>query len=1595
MKRKFLSVLLALMMVISAVGGATVTANADILPYDATLTITPGESEITKTSGEVDVIYTLKISPPEGQHIGVFSFTLAAPAGMTLATNKTTTKGGDGYWEDDTFFYHSTFNPGGIFETSFAYTPETGVFLASGSNPDMGRILTSSAEFMTIKATITDASIVADYALVVTGENVGPDGTDKFTFVVDSQKVSVVDSVITIDDVDITTDHKQKPKKGDSDEPGLSYVAGDPFSGTIEWEPDDNPFKANTVYTAHFTLTANPGYIFGQGVSVKAYGAQIDDRTVSSDGKTLTFSYTFSATADKDMPTCVAPTGLTATYGDLLSGVTLTNPIGNTAGAWTWEDDSQAVGNVGTNTFKATFTPSDAATYQTVSNIDVDVTVGPKAISDVAISTISNQEYTGNEIKPELTVTGDSGKTLVEDVDYTVLYASNTNVGTATATVQAIAGGNYTFSDVSENFNIVAKAGAVSVSGDLNKTYDGASVDPTGLTVNTNGSTGALTYKYYTDPAATEGETTSAPKDAGAYSVKVFMAADSNFDAAVSDPFVFTISKAPLTVTADDMSITYGDPAPAYTVSYAGFKGSEDSSVLDETSLAYACDYALGSDAGDYTITPSGVAADNYDISFVAGTLTVSAKALANSMMATVDNVTYNNEEFKPTPVITDGSALVEGQDFTYSYSGNKDAGTATVTATGKGNYTGTATGTFVISPATYTYPVDTTQDISVGSGLEAITVATSSTTGVGAGGEAVTGTLKWYSDSDRATEAVDTDLNAEIAGNTVTLYWEFTATDANYTTVAEEGQTVFTIVAGAPQDLSFDTGDISKIYGDAAFTNAATNSSSGGGAITYTSSDTGVATVDASGEVTILKAGTTNITASAAAVTGTYAKTDISYTLTVGQRTISVQPNTFEITKEYDGTKNPGTDSGSISWSGILPADSGISVTTSTLPDYTDEKVHDETLNVPLVITGDTNNNYVLENSTVAVPASITVKDLGAVGPTVAITGTYTYTGSPIAPAFTVKDGGTDLASTDYDAVPSDNVDAGTGKLTVSAKAGGNYTWSPAVVETFTIGKGTYGGLTTGAVAAKYGKTVTFDLDTLGFPAGYTVSSLVIGGSILDNSKLTGKILEFELKNDPSLVDDTAMANVTIGGLANYDNFTASITITVLDKSTQAGFKFPSAAVNKVYGDDDFTVVATGEEAGSSVTYASDDTSVATVDPVSGEVTILKAGTAVITATASATTDYAVATDSYTLTVGKASITIQVMDKTVYVNSVAPDLSAPIAGTDYTVTGLIGADALATVPTLNYASAPDMSTTGTVAITAIGAGVPVGGNYDSTITYIDGTLTIRAKSSSSGSATRSYTLSFNTNGGSEIKSVSKVSGTLVDLAEYKPVREGYTFDGWYRDIALTNSLSTVTLDRNITVYAKWTEEQIEKEEPSFGDVKAEDWFYDAVRYVNENGLMMGTSASQFSPVEYTTRGMIVAILHRLEDLPKADLDGLFQDVNPNGYYAEAIAWASDKKIVSGHSDGSFGPDDYITREQMAVILMNYAKFKGYDVSAAADLSDFADSGKVSAWALDAMSWANAEAFIQGSGEKLMPASYAERAQVAAILQRFIEKNSK
>ncbi len=265
---------------------------------------------------------------------------------------------------------------------------------------------------------------------------------------------------------------------------------------------------------------------------------------------------------------------------------------------------------------------------------------------------------------------------------------------------------------------------------------------------------------------------------------------------------------------------------------------------------------------------------------------------------------------------------------------------------------------------------------------------------------------------------------------------------------------------------------------------------------------------------------------------------------------------------------------------------------------------------------------------------------------------------------------------------------------------------------------------------------------------------------------------------------------------------------------------------------------------------------------------------------------------------------------------------------------------------------------------------------------------------SSGGGGVSRYTVKFDTDGGSTIKNayVTRNSKLTEPTA---PTKEGYVFDGWYQDKDFTEKYdfeSKVT--KSFTLYAKWVSDW----QNPFVDVDENDWYYENVKYVNENGLMKGTTETTFAPNLELTRGMFVTILYRLDGEPAVNRGVPFADVNTDDYFANAVIWGQQCGIISGVSETEFAPNANITREQMATILYRYAKYKEYDVSVGEDTNilSYDDAFDVSDYAYPALQWTCGAGLIKGRTETtLNPQDNATRAETAAILMRFIEGNVK
>ncbi len=272
---------------------------------------------------------------------------------------------------------------------------------------------------------------------------------------------------------------------------------------------------------------------------------------------------------------------------------------------------------------------------------------------------------------------------------------------------------------------------------------------------------------------------------------------------------------------------------------------------------------------------------------------------------------------------------------------------------------------------------------------------------------------------------------------------------------------------------------------------------------------------------------------------------------------------------------------------------------------------------------------------------------------------------------------------------------------------------------------------------------------------------------------------------------------------------------------------------------------------------------------------------------------------------------------------------------------------------------------------------------------------------SSSGKTTYKVTTSAVNNGGVNASPSSAEKGAAITIT-LSPDK-GYKLDKLTVTDGSGKTVSTVKKSDTVYTftmpasavkvgvsYVKATETP---SETKFNDVSANDWFASAVDYVTGKGMMNGTADNTFSPKANTTRGMVVTVLYRLENQPSTSAAS-FTDVASGAYYANAVAWANANGIVSGYGSGKFGPNDKVTREQLAAILYRYAQYKKYDVSVGEDTNilSYDDAQSISSYAIPAIQWACGAGVVTGkSGSKLDPKGNATRAEVAAMLMRFCE----
>ena len=472
----------------------------------------------------------------------------------------------------------------------------------------------------------------------------------------------------------------------------------------------------------------------------------------------------------------------------------------------------------------------------------------------------------------------------------------------------------------------------------------------------------------------------------------------------------------------------------------------------------------------------------------------------------------------------------------------------------------------------------------------------------------------------------------------------------------------------------------------------------------------------------------------------------------------------------------------------------------------------------------------------------------------------------------------------------------------------------------------------------------------------------------------------------------------ISQGDLSLGNNYTITFVpgkYTVTDKLPQPDFKFGDGPIKKTYGDDSFTMTATGAAEGSTVSYKSSDTNVATVDE-NGTVTIVGAGNATITATAAETKDYVSANAAYTLMVARAKLTITAKDQSAYIGDKVPELGAD----SYTVTGLVKGESLTTaltiLPTVRYVDEngqqmePDMTKAGKTVIRASGA--EASGNY-LIVAFTDGKLTVSARPSSGGggggSSTPSYPVSTPSNGGNgSVSSNAKnaASGSTVTIT-VKP-DSGYQLETLavtdHRGNALKltdqgNGTYTFTMPSG-QVDVKATFTQAADETSPFDDVSKDDYYYDAVKWAADSGITGGVGGSLFGSDQSCTRAQIITFLWRSAGSPEPKGAADMTDVPQDAYYAKAVAWAMENGITSGTGADRFSPHAACTRAQGMTFLFRSSKASASGTLAFQDVA-------ADAYYAQAVKWAADNGITGGIGGGLFgPDNGCTRAQIVTFL---------
>ena len=538
----------------------------------------------------------------------------------------------------------------------------------------------------------------------------------------------------------------------------------------------------------------------------------------------------------------------------------------------------------------------------------------------------------------------------------------------------------------------------------------------------------------------------------------------------------------------------------------------------------------------------------------------------------------------------------------------------------------------------------------------------------------------------------------------------------------------------------------------------------------------------------------------------------------------------------------------------------------------------------------------------------------------------------------------------------------------TLPSNIGGN---APPSITTTSLADGAENTAYTATLAASGTGTITWS-NSGNLPAGLTLDE---NTGVISGTPTADGTFNFTVKATNTGGSDSKSLSITIGAQTNVPVTGVSLNTSTLNlieggTGTLIATVLPDNATNK------------------KVTWSSNAPGVATVDS-SGKVTAVAPGTATITVTTEDGNKTATCAVTVTAaTVPVTGVTLSQTQASLYCNRTPNTLAltarvAPDNATNKAVNWTSSDSAVATVDQNGVVTAVAPGTAVITATAADGRGAsasctvtvssylpPANPNYRITVEATQGGTVTADPTAAKAGAT--VTLTPVPDRGYQVGAVA-VTDRFGD-----PVAVTENADGTY----------TFTMPNGqVTVTVTFAEAPL-----PFPDVTEGDWFYDAVRYAYETGLMDGVGDNLFAPNSQTTRAQLVTILYRLAGEPEPGGDSGFSDVAAGTWYTDAVVWAAENGIVNGTTDATFAPGEDITREQLVTVLYRYAESKGYDVSASADLSGYPDADQIQSYAAESVAWAVAEGLIQGFEDNtLRPAGNATRAQIATILMRFCE----